>query len=298
MLQYTENILEGASQGALRNGSAICYNECMMHSYTMEGTSHWAGLGSLAISQELWNAYSNPVDPFKPRIVRIENVEDQPLYQKKDIDLLVHSYRPRTMDSAVSSIEIKADTYAAGDFPGRSDQGNFFFELVSNDTRNPRTPGCFVYCEADHFYYLFLATGTLYTFDCKALQQSVLKRIGFDAERFLNDPRSLTDIRMPGLKHTSTRIGGIVRYRTWGVALPIAQVLRWAREDGVRVQKRSMINQVHSAACQMGMEQAFLDKVPLEIRRRLPGLVSAAPSPMQQPVRVSRPNPQGMPMAA
>ena len=259
MLQYTENILEGASQGALRNGSEICYNECMMHSYTMEGTSHWAGLGSLAISQELWNAYSNPVDP---------------------------------------SIEIKADTYAAGDFPGRSDQGNFFFELVSNDTRNPRTPGCFVYCEADHFYYLFLATGTLYTFDCKALQQSVLKRIGFDAERFLNDPRSLTDIRMPGLKHTSTRIGGVVRYRTWGVALPIAQVLRWAQEDGVRVQKRSMLNQVHSAACQMGMEQAFLDKVPLEIRRRLPGLVSAAPSPMQQPVRVSRPNPQGIPMAA
>ena len=126
----------------------------------------------------------------------------------------------------------------------------------------------------------------------------MLKRAGFDdvhIQRFWG--HGYFD-RMPGLKHTSTRIGGVVRYRTWGVALPIAQVLRWAQEDGVRVQKRSMLNQVHSAACQMGMEQAFLDKVPLEIRRRLPGPVSAAPSPMQQPVRVSRPNPQGIPMAA
>lgn len=270
----------------------------MTHSsYTMEGTSHWAGLGSLAISQELWNAYSNPVDPSKPRIVRIENVEDQPLYQKKDIDLLVHSYRPRTMDSAVSSIEIKADTYAAGDFPGRRDQGNFFFELVSNDTRSPRTPGCFVYCEADHFYYLFLATGTLYTFDCKALQQSVLKRIGFDANRFLNSPRSLTEISMPGLKHTSTRIGGIVRYRTWGVALPIAQVLRWAHEDGVRVQKRNMFDQVHHAARQMGMEKAFLDKVPESIRRLVPGAAPSMPAPTQPAVRAARSSPYGMPVA-
>lgn len=233
----------------------------------MEGTSNWANLGSRAISQELWNAYSNPQDATKPRILRIENVEDQPLYQKKDIDLLVHSYRPKTMDTAVSSIEVKADTYPAGDSPGMIDKGNFFFELVSNDTRKPRTPGCFVYCEADHFYYLFLSTGTLYTFDCKALQACVLKRIGFDKERFLNDPRSLSEINMRGLKHTSTRIGGIVRYRTWGVALPISQVLQWAREDGVRVQKRNMFDQVHQAAKQMGMEQAFMEKVPSDIRR-------------------------------
>ena len=48
----------------------------------MEGTSHWAQLGSRAISQELGNAYSDPVDPSKPRITHIENVENQPLYQK------------------------------------------------------------------------------------------------------------------------------------------------------------------------------------------------------------------------
>ena len=258
----------------------------MNQSYTMEGTSHWAGLGSLAISQELWNNYANPTDPRKPRITRIENVEDQPLYQKKNIDLLVHSYRPLTQDTTTSSIEVKADAYAAGDSPGRVDQGNFFFELVSNDTRKPRTPGCFVYCEADHFYYLFLATGTLYTFDCKALQECVLRRIGFDKDRFLNDPRSLTEINMPNLKHTSTRIGGIVRYRTWGVALPIAQVIAWANEDGVRVQKRNMFNQVHHAARQMGMESAFLDKVPQSIRRLLDA--PAPPSP-QMPVFRAQP---------
>ena len=251
----------------------------MNQSYTMEGTSRWAGLGSRAISQELWRAYSNPVDPRKPRILRIENVEDQPLYQKQDIDLLVHSYRPQTMDEDVSSIEVKADTYPAGDQPGRVDQGNFFFELVSNDTRKPRTPGCFVYCEADHFYYLFLATGTLYTFDCKALQASVLKRIGFDQDRFLNDTRALTEINMRGLKHTSTRIGGVVRYRTWGVALPIAQVLQWANEDGVRVQKRNMFNQVHQAACEMGMEAAFLEKVPHAIRQQLQPIEASSREP-------------------
>ena len=251
----------------------------------MEGMSQWAGLGSLAISRELWNNYSNPADPSKMRIVRIENVEDQPLYQRKDIDLLVHSFRPLSQDTAVASIEIKADTYPAGDFPGKSDQGNFFFELVSNDTRNPRTPGCFLYCEADHFYYLFLATGTLYTFDCKALQKCVLKRIGFDKDRFLNDPRSLGEINMRGLKHTSTRIGGIVRYRTWGVALPIAQVLAWANEDGVRVQKRNMFDQVHQAAQQMNMESAFFAKVPPVIRtfvqRPVTSFVRSCVSPAQ-----------------
>ena len=253
----------------------------------MEGTSQWAGLGSLAISRELWNNYSNPADPSKMRIVRIENVEDQPLYQKKDIDLLVHSFRPLRQDTAVASIEVKADTYPAGDFPGRQDQGNFFFELVSNDTRKPRTPGCFVYCEADHFYYLFLATGTLYTFDCKALQKCVLNRIGFDKDRFLNDPRSLSEINMRGLKHTSTRIGGIVRYRTWGVALPIAQVLAWAHQDGVRVQKRNIFDQVHQAAQQMGIQSAFLAKVPPAIRQMQHAPAASAPMPAAAPVQAS-----------
>lgn len=267
--QHTDKGGVWASPGPLRIWDGKRYNKGMNQSYTMEGTSNWANLGSRAISQELWNAYSNPQDVTKPRILRIENVEDQPLYQKKDIDLLVHSYHPKTMDTVVKSIEVKADTYPAGDGPGKVDQGNFFFELVSNDTRKPRTPGCFVYCEADHFYYLFLATGTLYTFDCKALQACVLKRIGFDQDRFLNDPRSLSEINMRGLKHTSTRIGGIVRYRTWGVALPIAQVLQWAHEDGVAVHKRNMFNQVHQTAKQMGMEQAFLEKVPADIRRQM-----------------------------
>ncbi|MDY0105366.1 MAG: hypothetical protein RBS27_01730 [Giesbergeria sp.] len=76
--------------------------------------------------------------------VKIVNVEDDIAYRKKDIDLLWH----RKIDgiTKVCSIEVKVDTYFR--------TGNYFLETISNVEKN--TPGCFLYSEADYFFYYFL----------------------------------------------------------------------------------------------------------------------------------------------
>ena len=230
-------------------------------SYTMAATSDWADLGAMAITNELMQRYGQPSPQQPVHITRIENVENNRYYQQQDIDLLVHSRNAQTNQHFQSAIEIKADTYPAGDLLHAADQGNFFFELVSNDTKNPRTPGCFVYCQADFLYYLFLSTGTLYTFPMEPIRQCVLKRIHFDEERFLYDPTPLTACKMPGLKATSTFIHGALAYRTWGVAIPIQLVLNWAKQDGIQVNKSNMLGSVYTCAQQTGQAQALMSKL-------------------------------------
>jgi hypothetical protein len=77
---------------------------------------------------------------------KVVNVEAEPEYQAKDIDLLWHTR------ASLVTIEVKAD---------RHDQtGNFFFETVSNKAAG--TPGCFLYTEADFVYYYFVGPKKLY----------------------------------------------------------------------------------------------------------------------------------------
>lgn len=72
------------------------------------------------------------------------NVEDDPGYRKKDIDLLWH--RQKNGQTKILSVEVKVDSYFQ--------TGNYFLETISNVERN--TPGCFLYSEADYFFYYFL----------------------------------------------------------------------------------------------------------------------------------------------
>ena len=79
-----------------------------------------------------------------PQTVGILNVEKDPVYRAKDIDLLWK--RKQETKVVECSIEIKGDRYYH--------TGNYFFETFSNEGKG--TPGCFLYTEANFIYYFFL----------------------------------------------------------------------------------------------------------------------------------------------
>ncbi|MBD2505150.1 hypothetical protein H6G83_31870 [Anabaena azotica FACHB-119] len=78
--------------------------------------------------------------------VSVTNVEDDPDYQCRDIDLIWTSHQGEVL------IEIKGDRW--------NKTRNFFFETYSNLEKG--TPGCFLYTEADWLFYYFVNTRQLY----------------------------------------------------------------------------------------------------------------------------------------
>ena len=90
----------------------------------------------------------------------VEDVSDNPLYWKKDIDLLVTN--PVTGNTA--AIEVKNDTRM-------NKTGNFFIEYA-----NPRSRGglgWFEFCEADYLYYVDSVSETCYIISLKALKEFI-----------------------------------------------------------------------------------------------------------------------------
>ena len=81
-----------------------------------------------------------------PQTSAVVNVEHDPAYWKRDIDLIL------TTDKGVFNLEVKGDRWHKS--------GNFFFETHSNQERG--TPGCFLYTEADWICYYFVTTRILY----------------------------------------------------------------------------------------------------------------------------------------
>ncbi len=75
---------------------------------------------------------------------KIVNVESEPDYRKKDIDLLW--CRTVNGQEKTYTIEVKVDNYFR--------TGNYFFETISNVGKG--TPGCFLYSEAHYLFYYFL----------------------------------------------------------------------------------------------------------------------------------------------
>lgn len=95
-----------------------------------------------------------------PITTKVENVENDPLYQGKDIDLIWHYLSRKTGELESKTIEIKGDRYEKS--------GNYFFETISNVQKN--TPGCFMYTEADWIFYYFVNPKILHilpTFDTR-----------------------------------------------------------------------------------------------------------------------------------
>lgn len=125
----------------------------------------------------------------------IENVENVAYYQKQDIDLIWTYTSSEGMNKR--SIEIKTDTYFH--------TGNYFFETISNMTRN--TVGCFLYSEADYMFYYFL-NNELHIMNLPEVRKWFIE----NQHRFEK-------------KTTATRIGGVVAYYSLGHIVPRAVLI-------------------------------------------------------------------------
>lgn len=90
-----------------------------------------------------------------PQTVSVQNVEEDERFQKQDVDLLWQT-RTRTY-----KVEVKGDRMA-------HKTGNFFFETHSNVGKN--TPGCFLYSEADLFFYYLVEKQELYILPLRAVR--------------------------------------------------------------------------------------------------------------------------------
>jgi len=80
-----------------------------------------------------------------PETIAVINVENDRKYMTPDIDMLwVRS--KNGLVTKVTTVEIKGDRYYR--------TGNYFFETISNGTKN--TLGCFMYTSADYIFYYFV----------------------------------------------------------------------------------------------------------------------------------------------
>jgi len=129
-----------------------------------------------------------------PCHVEIINVENNPEYQDKDIDL-IWKYENAEKRLCECAIEVKTDSYTTG---------NFWLETISNDAKN--TQGCFLKSKADYFFYYFEKLDILYIIPLKPAQ----KWLGLNLNRFRESKTSTKD------KKTGTHL-----YHTIGRIVPI-----------------------------------------------------------------------------
>ncbi|MDF5707950.1 MAG: hypothetical protein PUP90_09800 [Nostoc sp. S4] len=109
----------------------------MTYAYSMDDGVQVANQAASDIEAWLWG---------KPETISLNNVENDPNYQHRDIDLIW------TTQTGKILIEIKGDRW--------NKTRNLFFETDSNLEKG--TPGCFMYTEADWLFYYFVNTRQLY----------------------------------------------------------------------------------------------------------------------------------------
>ena len=108
--------------------------------------------------------------------------------QKMDIDIIWYK-----KNGAERKIEVKIDEKMHR-------TGNFFLETISNDVKN--TPGCFLYSEADDFYYYAITNDRLYIFDLMGARVWFRKHI----EEFREVATSTTDVNGDAIYRTIGRL--------------------------------------------------------------------------------------------
>ncbi|MBH8564424.1 hypothetical protein I8748_19935 [Nostoc sp. CENA67] len=150
--------------------------------YTMQDAQEVAKFATADIEAWLW---------AKPETVTVRNVEDDPDYQRRDIDLIWTTHSDEIL------IEIKGDRW--------NKTRNLFFETHSNLERN--TPGCFMYTEADWLFYYFVNTRQLYRLPMPKTREWFL----ITMKRFRE-------------RSTTTPVGGSY-YTTVGRLVPITTVM-------------------------------------------------------------------------
>ncbi|MEH2070188.1 MAG: hypothetical protein V7K47_18860 [Nostoc sp.] len=109
----------------------------MTYAYSMDDAVQVANQAATDIEVWLWG---------KSETISLNNVENDPNYQYRDIDLIWTTQTDKIL------IEIKGDRW--------NKTRNLFFETHSNLEKG--TPGCFMYTEADWLFYYFVNTRQLY----------------------------------------------------------------------------------------------------------------------------------------
>lgn len=138
--------------------------------------------------------------------IEVINVEDDEEYQKKDIDLIWrYEMNGRKYEQR---IEVKGDRY--------HHTGNVFLETISNRERN--NPGCFMYSEADYFFYYFVESRELYIIPLRRAREWFKENMHRFEEKCL-----------------STKVGNYTYYTSAGRLVP-RKVLR-EEVQGVKYKK-------------------------------------------------------------
>src|SRR5512139_2731309 len=141
----------------------------------------------------------------KPETIDVINVEDDPYYREKDIDL-IYKYRNKDDVEVATTIEIKGDRWHR--------TGNYFLETVSNDQKN--TPGCFMYSEADYFFYYFVEIRELHIIPMLPAREWFTVNIESFTEKKTMTP-------LPNGEHYNT-VGRLVPRNSLQVAVPLVKV--------------------------------------------------------------------------
>lgn len=151
-----------------------------------------------------------------PQTVVVHNVEDNPIYQEHDIDLL-WTVLERSGQLRLIPIEIKGDTY--------HQTGNFFFETISNESKN--TPGCFMYTKAKWLFYYFVEAGILYCLPMEKVRPWFAHHIDRFEERKTSTPVGsemyVTVGRLVPIQTVLEEVEGIMQYQKEGT--------RWMRSE-------------------------------------------------------------------
>ena len=130
-----------------------------------------------------------------PQTVAVENVEDDPAWRERDVDLLWTTRKGRYR------VEIKGDRWHR--------TGNFFFETHSN--REKGTPGCLLYTHADLLFYYFVEPRILYILPMPEIRAWFMPRLAQFKERSTTTP--------VGERHYTT-VGRLVPIREVLAAVP------------------------------------------------------------------------------
>lgn len=168
-----------------------------LRNYPMGEASKVAEEAAAAVEALLWR---------QPRTLAVHNVENDPLYREKDIDILWELQLDDGSTKTVS-IEVKGDRWYK--------TGNYFFETISNEGKE--TPGCFMYTEADYVYYFFVEERELHILPMPATREWFKERLSSFKER-----------------KTSTPVKSGVSYVTVGRLVPRERLLKEVKGVQVR----------------------------------------------------------------
>ena len=163
----------------------------MVKSYTFKEKDDFSKRGVEVVTRYLQSL---------PKTVKVENVENDIVYQQIDIDLI---WTYRTEKGMVQhTLEVKTDRYTTG---------NFFLETVSN--KELGTLGCFVKTKADMVYYYFSTWDSLYVIPTKEAQNWFRANL----DRFPERPTTTQDSKG---RFLHTTIGRLVPIKTMLAELP------------------------------------------------------------------------------